>query len=164
MIKLLYIHGLHSSPLPEKMAILKEKCELLVAPQIDYEGNPRVFLDLKDLVEEHQINYLVGSSAGGLMAFWLAKYQDCRALLFNPALNFFTQRPDLQKLVGDAPKGAGVFYDIILGEKDDTVDPIQTQKYLREREVPKSYAIHSYPELGHRIDLDTFRAACNLIS
>ncbi|MEO1655791.1 MAG: YqiA/YcfP family alpha/beta fold hydrolase, partial [Bacteroidota bacterium] len=105
-----------------------------------------------------------GSSAGGLMAYWLARYLDCKALLFNPALNFFKLRPDLQEWVADAPQNGNFYYHIVLGEKDDVVDPAQTLNYLEEKENQATYEIHPYPELGHRIDLDTFQEACQLIA
>lgn len=157
-MKLLYIHGLHSQPRADKNAILEEFAESVFAPKIDYFGTQPVFSWLLEICKTQQIDALVGSSAGGLMAFWLNKYVGVKALLFNPALKFQSFASDIiEPSTEDLQQN--YFNYIILGEKDDVVNPQDTINYLQEKESTENYQLNKIENLGHQIDLETFRFA-----
>jgi len=156
VIKLLYIHGLKSRPKEEKIAILEEFADTVFAPQINYFGDTPVFSSLLHECKTQNINALVGSSAGGLMAFWLNKYLGVKALLFNPALKSPSFQADV---IEPNPQElqSNYFNYILIGKQDQIVLPESTLAYLQENESSQNYQVEMLPELGHRINLETFR-------
>ncbi len=158
MINLIYIHGLYSSPRMDKLAVLERFSDRLFAPYLDYEQDASIFPDLLNTCKKQAINYIVGSSAGGLMGYWLAKHLGCNALLFNPALKSFHKRPDI--FSPNDIKQSSYFLNIILGAKDDLILPHTTQHYLAIHEKAERYLLDWQEELGHTIDLETFKMVC----
>lgn len=98
-MKAMYIHGLHSEVNPHKVAILEEAGLEVIAPEIDYEvEQEKAYPRIKKLVQDGQVDVLIGSSMGGFMAYWLARELNKPALLFNPALHFESMQPFIPKL------------------------------------------------------------------
>lgn len=162
---LMYLHGLMGHPTPEKMNLLAPKTNTLYYPTLDYFNHPNLFGWLLEEVKKREIDYIVGSSAGGLMGYWLAKHTGCNALLFNPALAKFELRRDIAKYktnLDDLP-AKSYFLDIVIGEKDDTIIPQTTLDFLEKNENPQNYRLHFRTDLGHRIDIDTFAWATSLL-
>ncbi len=160
---MLYLHGLMGYPTPEKMSLLAPKAENLYYPSLDYFNHPDLFGWLLGEVADKKIDYIVGSSAGGLMAYWLARRVGCKALLFNPALAKFSVRADItQHMTGYLPTQP-FFYDIVIGTEDDTIVPQTTFDFLATHDLPAHYQLHIREGLGHRIDIDTFSWAVGLI-
>ena len=159
MLNIIYLHGLESSPRPDKMAVLEALGDTLFAPQLDYFGNVSLFVEILEQSQNRAINFVVGSSAGGLMGYWLAKHLQCNSLLFNPALNYLGQRPDIFP-----PEGSllNQFFHqkLILGGKDAVINYHKTLKYLQESEASQNYSYEILPNLAHSIDLETFTWAC----
>jgi len=155
-LRLLYIHGLKSRPKKEKTNILEEYADFVFAPKINYFGDAPVFSWLLAECQAQNINALVGSSAGGLMGFWLNKYLGLKALLFNPALQFPSFEADV---IEPSPQEVqpNYFNYILIGKQDQTVLPESTIAFLEQKENPKTYQLEILPQLGHQIDLDTFR-------
>ncbi len=160
MINLMYIHGLHSQPRLDKIAILERYSDSLFAPHLDYENNANLFSYLLEEAREREINFVVGSSAGGLMGYWLGRYLGCTTILFNPALAFFQQRGDLHEIADLAPQDTHYYHQIVIGAKDDVVDPQSTVAYLEAQESEQNYRYEIRENLGHRIDIETFAYAC----
>lgn len=158
MINLIYIHGLDSSPKLDKLAILERSCDSLHAPWLDYRKDSDVFGRLLRESQERDINFIVGSSAGGLMGYWLAKHLQCPALLFNPALNYHD--PNIPQKIAKPPKGKGYFYSVVLGQLDTIIDPETTLDYLKSHESKDNYEYEVLETLGHTIDLEMFGYAC----
>jgi hypothetical protein len=159
MVNLIYIHGLYSSPRMDKLAVLERFSDRLYAPYLNYEKDDSIFTNLLSACNSQEINYVVGSSAGGLMGYWLAKHIGCPALLFNPALNSKHHRLDIFP-PEEKPSSKNYFLNIILGVKDEQIIPQETQEYLEANEDTKSYVLDWQAELAHSIDLDTFQIAC----
>lgn len=155
---ILYIHGLDSTPRPDKVAVLTEMSDTVWAPQLNYRANSHIFDELLAGAKARQVNYIVGSSAGGFMEYWLAKHLCCNALLFNPALAF--QSVMQQILPVENPRITKVFYSIILGGKDDIIPPQTTLDFLVQNNEPDQYQIEQIESLGHQIDMDTYNYAC----
>ena len=156
MNNLLYLHGLYAVPMPEKLDALAHKARHVFAPKLDYFEHPDLYGWLLEEIDIYKIDYIVGSSAGGLMGYWLAKQKGLRALLFNPALSKVELRPDILRHTAHIPARDDYFFDIILGEQDDVISPESTRDYLAMHEAPAQYKVHALPALGHRIDLQTF--------
>ncbi|WP_299455758.1 YqiA/YcfP family alpha/beta fold hydrolase [uncultured Microscilla sp.] len=157
-MNLLYIHGLDSSPRPDKVAVLQDIADNVWAPQLNYRENPDTFAYLLEGAKKREINYIVGSSAGGFMGYWLAPHLQCKALLFNPALAFqsiIQQIVTLTTVTSFQP-----FYSIILGGQDEVIPPQTTLDFLMKHNSPTQYYIDHINSLGHQIDMPTYEYAC----
>ena len=155
--RIAYLHGLHSSPKPKKVAILQQYSQGKVyAPQLDYDDNPQLFEEIFEACRTQPVDFIVGSSAGGLLGFWLAQHLGLPALLFNPPLykSEFIQRPALKTT---AP---AFFCQIIQGARDEVVSPEETRDYLQAEVKEAYYAIEILDSLAHQIDMATFRQTC----
>lgn len=153
-MKVLYIHGLHSNPNPDKIKILEEAGLEVIAPFFDYEKEQgAVYLRVKAIALEEGVDLLIGSSMGGFMGYWLAYDLHIPALLYNPALYFDSMKPFIPTIESiEIP----ALY-ICLGEKDKTVDPSLVKAYLFERNPKQEHLkIISSSWLEHGIDLTTF--------
>ena len=93
---ILLLHGLESNP-DEKAKYLKEMFpkSQIIAPNIDYKNDTITFnnhsqkgiMDFcEDAIKTKEINFIVGSSAGGRLGFILKEKYDIYYALFNPAL------------------------------------------------------------------------------
>lgn len=155
-MRVIYIHGLHSSPKPEKVKILEDIGLEVIAPKIDYEKEQeKVYPRIKKLVLKEQVNALIGSSLGGFVSYWLARELNKPALLFNPALYFESMRPFIPKL--DSAYKPPLY--VCSGEKDETVVPELLKAYLAEKHSgDENLKILSANWLAHGIDLRTFRS------
>lgn len=153
-MKVLYIHGLHSNPNPDKIKILKEAGLEVIAPFIDYEKEQgAVYPRVKAIALEQDVDLLIGSSMGGFISYWLAYDLHIPALLYNPALYFDSMRTFIPPI---ASKEIPALY-ICLGEKDKTVDPNLVKSYLSQRNPQQEHLkIISSSWLEHGIDLSTF--------
>ncbi|OJJ15811.1 hypothetical protein BKI52_36435 [marine bacterium AO1-C] len=157
-MNLLYIHGLDSNPRSDKVATLEAIADNVWAPQLYYRKNNQVFSDLLPEAIRRDINFIVGSSAGGFMGYWLSKHLNCNALLYNPALAF---QSVIQQIIPikDVPINHRQC-QIILGQKDNIIPPQSTIDYLKENDQSEYYQIEIIEGLGHQIDLDTFNSTC----
>ncbi|WP_154656974.1 YqiA/YcfP family alpha/beta fold hydrolase [Hugenholtzia roseola] len=166
--QVLYIHGLDANPSAEKVEILKQYFgEQVFAPQLAYRQNLNTFQDLKSFLEEKMKNnpvptFIVGSSAGGLMGYWLAKHLGLSALLFNPALAYLSVFQTIDKEIKQI---LPFWVYLVIGEQDEVITPDSTYDFLQNNENPAYYTIKKIENLGHRIDIETFeKSVKNFIS
>jgi hypothetical protein len=149
--KTLYIHGLDSSPKQDKIKIV-EKYSKAFSLHLNYHNEPNSFNILSNLIIEKNINFIIGSSFGGMLGYWLAEKHKIPALLFNPALQIEKSIIHFEINHNKSP-----FKLIILGMKDEIVDPIITSKFLNKNLHDKNYEIINCDELAHKIDMETFK-------
>ncbi len=158
-MKVLYVHGLHSNPNPEKVKILEDAKLEVIAPFIDYDKEKgAVYNRVKAIAIEEQVDLVIGSSMGGFIAYWLAKDLNLPALLYNPALYFESVQQFIPKINNN---NAPPLY-FCLGEKDETVNPTEVKAYL-DLQYPSSenFKIINASWLSHGIDLKTFASMTN---
>jgi predicted esterase YcpF (UPF0227 family) len=74
MKKILYLHGLESSNVGDKVDFLKERA-IVLAPSIDYRKS-NIEEELMYMVESFQPDLIIGSSMGGYAALNLGNYFD----------------------------------------------------------------------------------------
>jgi len=155
-MKALYIHGLHSSPNPDKLSILRDLNLEVIAPEIDYESEKgNVYPRIKALAIKSNVDIIIGSSMGGFIGFWLGKELGIPALLFNPALHFESMKEYIPKV--DLTKKSSAYF--CLGEKDQRVNPQEVRKYLASFDAHiHQHKIVMASWLAHGIDLLTFRS------
>ena len=158
-MKTLYIHGLDSFPVPEKIDILKKQGLNTVALHIDYRNNKDVFEILLQFAIEHKIELVVGSSLGGYLAFWIGAKLKVPQILYNPAIhyekNFGWEIPEIS-----IP--TNIFRCIILGDKDGIVNPELNYSYFNKQLKSDYTKMIRCSWLGHKIDLCTFEETIQL--
>ena len=151
MKSILYLHGLESSNICDKVDFLKENANV-VAPSIDY-SDPGLEEKLFYIVEKFEPDVIIGSSMGGYVGMMLANKYDIDCVLFNPAIHSRPMEPNLRSLIYDGPKH-GLNSVVVLGLEDEVIDPKVTVKLLEESEIDVTYEM--YPFLGHRVPFDVF--------
>lgn len=152
-MKVLYIHGFQSSPLPEKVKALEEIFGEVIAPHIDWEDDTRrqgLFQDLDNVIINEGVTHVIGSSMGGQMAFYLATKNNIDALCFNPAFGLI-----YNDLGYELNKDFDSNLMIVLGINDDVVDPERTNEFLRSNNIYYKVLLVN-EQIGHQISLPVF--------
>lgn len=157
-MNILYIHGLNGSLNPEKREVL-EPYGKVFSPSIDYEADSEAIIHLVESFKSHHTNVVIGSSMGGFTGYYVSNIYQCPALLFNPAL---AERSVYQN-IPEIDHKTSPFKQIVLGTKDDIVDPKQTLGFLAETLIyHPEYKVHIHNSLAHRIPLDVFEEEVKL--
>ena len=158
-MKTLYIHGLDSYPVPEKTQIMKDAGLTVVALHINYREQLAVYETLKDTAIRKKVKFIIGSSLGGYLGYWLAEDLGLPCLLFNPAMIyadvFYSKIPIIED-----PKCPSRY--VVLGAKDKTLKPKDTLKFLKAHQREGLNQQTTTCEwLGHQIDYKTFDEMVN---
>ncbi|MCI4670127.1 MAG: hypothetical protein MRZ79_18465 [Bacteroidia bacterium] len=157
-MKVLYIHGLDSQPNEERIKYMESLGHEVDALHLDYRNEPETYRILKELAQGNNIEYLVGSSFGGFLSFWLGEELGLPSLLFNPAMHVspeqaYFKAPNERK----SPKRR-----VVIGGLDDVVDPQENWKFFeQEGNLALDQRVIMCQWLGHQIDQDTFIDACS---
>jgi hypothetical protein len=151
MKSILYLHGLESSNICDKVDFLKENANV-VAPSIDY-SDPGLEEKLFYIVEKFEPDVIIGSSMGGYVGMMLANKYDIDCVLFNPAIHSRPMEPNLRSLIYDGPKH-GLNSVVVLGLEDEVIDPAKTEDILEQVEF--DCEIERVEEMGHRVPFDVF--------
>ena len=152
-IKTVYIHGLDGHPKPEKMEIMKQAGLDVSALHLNYRENKNVYSDLKELIKTNKAEFLIGSSFGGMLAYYLAEELGIPCLIFNPAITYQSVQVEIPEIKGHTCP----MRIVVLGEKDDTVNPIENAKFFKQKERSNLIQkVITCSWLGHQIDLQTF--------
>lgn len=150
-MNILYLHGLDSKLSPEKKAIL-EKYGKVFAPDLNYYTNQDAIETVLEMYAEVDINTVIGSSMGGFAAYHVSNALFRPALLFNPAL---LKRSVPQNIPPE--ESHNNLKQIVLGQRDEVVSPIDTLNYLTANFNPVTdLHLHLVPRLGHNIPVEFF--------
>ena len=92
----LYIHGLDSSPLKEKLDILKASGMNVFALHIDYRNQKNSYDLLENFAKKNEINFIVDSSLGGYIDAYpksktIERIFECHWLAHGIDLNTFKE-------------------------------------------------------------------------
>jgi len=151
MKKILYLHGLESSNVCDKVDFLKERA-IVLAPSIDYRKS-NIEEELMYMVESFQPDLIIGSSMGGHVGLMLANYYNIEAIVFNPAIHSRSIEPKLNRLEAKEPN-FNFQPVVILGMEDDVINPLITKEILDDALFYCD--IEKVEDLGHRIPFDVF--------
>lgn len=154
-MKILYIHGLNSFPHPERLEILTNKGHETFALHLDYENEPNTFEILKTYALENEVDFIIGSSAGGYIGYWLGQELNIPQLLFNPAVAVRDIKNDVGYEIKENPNLKSW---VVIGENDDTVLPKGTLKFYKNKD---NVRIIVCQWLAHQIDLQTYEECVN---
>lgn len=154
-MKILYIHGLNSFPHPERLEILRSKGHETFALHLDYENEPKTFEILKAYAKANEVEFIVGSSAGGYIGYWLGQELRVPQLLFNPAVAVRDIRSDVGY---DIAIDKNLTSWVVIGQKDETVLPKGSLKFFEDKENARVIVCQW---LAHQIDIQTFEESIN---
>lgn len=153
--KSLYIHGLDSKPNQQKINLINIYSKVYFL-HIDYNKKKDAFALLSKLIENKNINCIIGSSFGGMLAYWLGEKYNIPSVLFNPAFgkeNFIN--PFHKNNITDP------YNLIVLGGEDEIIIPKSVISFIKKSNK-KNYELNIVPEMGHRIDLKNFKKVITL--
>ena len=155
MKKILYLHGLESSPGGEKVEYLQHKYGIdnIIAPEMEYKTNPNLFEETLELVNNFKPDLIIGSSIGGYFAECLATNYETEVLLLNPAsINSlqYLQKYDINPTKGKTTLSGTV----VIGANDGVINPEYSKDYL-EYNHPNLTVL--YESIGHRTPFNTFK-------
>jgi hypothetical protein len=157
-MNILYLHGLDGEPNKEKINYLRSLGHIVLSPQLYYRENNKVFNLIEDLIKMENIDLIIGNSLGGFLGYHLSLKYNIDSILINPALNFqsveqiidsYTYCKEVKKI------------DIVLGEKDDIIKPLDTIKYISNNF--KNSINYFFINAGHSLNLEEFKNSINYI-
>jgi Predicted esterase len=152
-MKTLWIHGMNASPNEEKIATMRSHGLEVDALHLDYGSEPRSFEILRDHCIQNSIAFLVGSSYGGFLAFWLSEELGLPCLIINPAVSLRLREITRPKLTGLRSK----LCIVALGNDDDKIDPERTQQFMdQDRRDGKTIVVKIWEMEGHNFSPNAF--------
>jgi len=153
-MKVLYIHGLDSHPTPQKIQMIAERGHEVFALHLNYREQKDAYHILKKYAEENQVEFIVGSSLGGFLGFYLAEELGIDCLLFNPAMAIDIVEA---KISADFQRKCKKRY-VILGDKDEVVNPTYNWDFFQnpDNQAPHQRVIRCQ-WLAHQIDFLSFK-------
>jgi uncharacterized protein len=142
-LKIAYLHGLDSNNLGPKNEWLKKIYEVY-DPLIDYREK-NIYQKIKSQITEFNPDIIIGSSMGGFFAYEIAKEQNIKALLFNPALHSRSFEPDMH---GYIEGNFSPSIHFVLGKNDSIINPFKTIEII----INDGYLVDNYSLLNHEHD------------
>lgn len=159
-MKTLYLHGLDSFLSDEKRVILEKYTNNLIAPSIDYRQDPYTIQTLLERHKDEKIELVIGSSMGGLTAYYLSWFWQIPCLAFNPALPYrstIQELPALPITINKIKNLRKEYLRVILGRHDDIINPFDTLPILmNDMNEDEPLSIHLRNDLAHQIPFDIF--------
>jgi pimeloyl-ACP methyl ester carboxylesterase len=151
MKKIMYLHGLESSNVCDKVDFLKEN-NVVLAPSLNYHKS-NIEEELMYMVESFQPDLIIGSSMGGHVGLMLANYYNIEAIVFNPAIHSRPIEPKLDRLEAKDPR---VNFQplVVLGLEDDVIDPSVSKEIFEDAMFYSD--IVEVENMGHRVPFDVF--------
>lgn len=149
MIKILYLHGLDGTLSDDKREVLERHFNI-VAPQLDYRNTPDMYEKLNKLIEEENIQAVIGNSMGGCFAYYLSSAYNLPALCFNPALGYRPLNFDFSHIQHSNNRKT-----FVIGTKDTVVPAKQNVEWIINN-VHSDFKLNWHYDLEHRIDIETF--------
>ena len=154
--RVLYLHGLESSNVCDKVDFMRERVDLL-APSIDY-NKSNIEAELMYMVEAFKPELIIGSSMGGHVGLMLANYYNIDAIVFNPAIHSRPIDPKLDILASREPN-FNFQPVVVLGLEDDVINPLITKEILDDAFI--ECVVEEIEGMGHRIPLLQFEHIYN---
>jgi len=154
--EILYLHGLDSTLQDDRRAVLSLYGNIH-APHLDYRNTPNLY----ELLQEkyRNVTAIIGSSAGGLVAYYLAQSLLKPCLLFNPAL---TYKEELPLTITTNPHYAA-YMQIVIGLQDTVINPWQSLNILQNDLTPhQTLEVHLINTMAHSYPISIFKREVSL--
>ncbi len=153
-MKTLYIHGLESYPKPEKVKIMENAGLEVIAIHLHYKNQPDAYELLKIESLRNHVEFIVGSSFGGYLGYWLAEDLGIPCLLFNPAIQLGSRIDVTVPRIRDLMCRERY---VVIGSKDEIVNPKFNEVFFSRQErsgLIQKVIICQW--LAHQVDEETF--------
>ena len=120
-MKFAYLHGYQGFVTDEKRVYLNELGDCY-SPTIDYDNAPTLIQDLVAQFTKEPIQFIAGTSLGGMISYYLGLILNVPVLMFNPAVIAIERlKPFLSdELLNAVPQKQNM---VFTGLKDDVVEP-----------------------------------------
>ena len=151
----IYLHGYQGYVTQEKKSFLDQIGEIY-APNIDYDQNPTIINDLFEQFKDQNLDFVAGTSLGGILVYHLAILLDVPCFLLNPAVTALDQiKQFIPSQAFEKEYDAKMM--VITGMKDEIVSPKQQISFFEKKYSNSSQLfIIQDVNLGHFVPYDTF--------
>ncbi len=157
-MKAIYIHGLDSSPNLAKIDAMEKAGFETFALHLNYRDQADAYQILKEKIISEQIEFVVGSSMGGYLAYWLGADLGLPCLLLNPAMTFdYSGKLIVPKLSEDNCP----FRLVVIGAKDDVVDPTDSAAFFEKLSGKHYQRVIIANWMPHVVDNNSFNEFIN---
>jgi hypothetical protein len=151
-MKTLLVLGYENKPIAEKIEILKNAGFVTDTIALTYKEEPDPYTVVRGHAQELKPEFIIGTSLGGYVAYWIAEELGIPCLLFNPTME--TRR------IGYSPYNGSLRCPmrlVVIGQKDRVVNPLFNQKFFEKKARPsciQKTMVCSWVE--HTVDNETF--------
>ncbi|MDM1546855.1 hypothetical protein HX096_03170 [Empedobacter falsenii] len=157
-MKFAYLHGYQGFVTDEKREYLDSLGECY-APSIDYDNAPTLIQDLVEHFTKEPIEFIAGTSLGGMISYYLGLLLNVPVLMFNPAVIAVERlKPFLpEQLLKGIPTQSNL---IFTGLKDDVIEPKFQIEFVENLQKQNGNIEQIFDaEMTHLITLEEFEKA-----
>lgn len=150
-LKGIYLHGYNGYVTEEKKRFLEDLGEIY-APHIIYDEEADIVHQLYDKFKSTELDFVSGTSLGGILAYHLAILLNVPCLLLNPAVTAMDQ---IKSFIPIEAFNSNYNKDtlVIVGLKDQIVKPAEQITFFEHK---LGVTINQLEELEHFVPIDTF--------
>lgn len=154
-MKFAYLHGYQGFVTDEKRVYLNELGDCY-APTIDYDNAPTLIQDLVAQFTKEPIQFIAGTSLGGMISYYLGLILNVPVLMFNPAVIAIERlKPFLSdELLNAVPQKQNM---VFTGLKDDVVEPKFQIEFVENLKQKNANIMQFFDEeMTHLVTLEEF--------
>ena len=154
-MKFAYLHGYQGFVTDEKRVYLNELGDCY-SPTIDYDNAPTLIQDLVAQFTKEPIQFIAGTSLGGMISYYLGLILNVPVLMFNPAVIAIERlKPFLSdELLNAVPQKQNM---VFTGLKDDVVDPKFQIEFVENLKQKNANITQFFDEeMTHLVTLEEF--------
>jgi predicted esterase YcpF (UPF0227 family) len=152
-MKVLYLHGYQGQPRQQMIDHLEGMGFEVIAPHLDYDNEPDVFIKL--LKEDYDC--IVGNSLGGYIGYYLSEWKGVPSILINPPmymnLKLQVNQPTAELIYGSRKSRNIVTKKyIVVGMEDEVVNPFKVIEWLFENKPHSDLMV--VDDMGHNYEYE----------